>query len=82
MGGGNSKPELTPKELARQNKRTVDKAVRQIEREQTKLSNSEKKCLEDIKKLAAKNQHAPAKIMCKNLVRTRQQVNSMYQMRA
>lgn len=30
---GNSQPKLTPKELARQNKRVVDRAVRQIERE-------------------------------------------------
>ena len=55
MGGGESKPKLTPKEEARQNKRTVDKAVRSIEREQTKLSNQEQKCLGEIKKLAAKN---------------------------
>ena len=82
MGGGESKPKLTPKEEAKQNKRTVDKAARHIEREQTKLTNQEKKCLDDIKKLAAKNQHGPAKIMAKNLVRMRQQVNSMYQMKA
>ena len=55
MGGGESKPKLTPKEEARLNKRTVDKAARHLEREQTKLQNSEKKCLDEIKKLAAKN---------------------------
>ena len=54
---GNSQPKLTPKELARQNKRTVDKAVRQVERERQKLENNEKKLLEEIKKLAKKNQH-------------------------
>ena len=68
MGQGESKPKLTPKEEARQNKRTVDKSVRQIEREQTKLSNQETKALAEIKKLAQKNQHGPAKIMAKNLV--------------
>ena len=34
---GNKQPKLTAKEEARQNKRTVDKAVRHIEREQAKL---------------------------------------------
>ena len=54
---GNSQPKLTPKELARQNKRVVDKAVRQIDRERTKLQSNEVKLLEEIKKLAKKNQH-------------------------
>lgn len=54
---GNSQPKLTPKELARQNKRIVDRAVRQIERERQKLSGNEGKLLEEIKKLAKKNQH-------------------------
>jgi charged multivesicular body protein 2A len=54
---GNSQPKLTPKELARQNKRIVDKAVRQIDRERTKLQGNEGKLLEEIKKLAKKNQH-------------------------
>ena len=54
---GNSQPKLTPKEQARQNKRTVDKAVRHIEREKTKLQSSEHKILAEIKKLATKNQH-------------------------
>jgi len=34
---GNNQPKITPKEEARQNKRVVDKAVRHLEREQTKL---------------------------------------------
>lgn len=49
---GNKVPKLTPKEEARANKRIVDKSVRHIEKEQTKLMNQEKKALEDIKKLA------------------------------
>lgn len=52
---GNSQPKLTPKELARQNKRIVDKAVRQIERERGKLQTNEGKLLNEIKMLAKKN---------------------------
>ena len=54
---GNSQPKLTPAEEARQNKRVVDRAVRHIDRERVKLMNNEKKMLEEIKKLAKKNQH-------------------------
>ncbi len=42
---GNSAPKKTPKELARENKRIVDKAVRQIERERSKLQSHEQKIL-------------------------------------
>ena len=34
---GNKAPQKTPKELARENKRTVDRAVRHIDREQKNL---------------------------------------------
>ena len=49
---GNKAPKLTPKEEARANKRVVDRAQRHIESEQKKLQGQEKKCLEEIKKLA------------------------------
>ena len=52
---GNSAPKKTAKELARENKRIVDRAVRQIDREKTKIETNEKKMLEEIKKLAKKN---------------------------
>ena len=77
---GNSAPKKTPKELARENKRVVDRAVRQIERERVKLEGNEKKLLEEIKKLAKKNQHAPAKALSKDLIRTRNQVSQYYNM--
>ena len=72
---GNQPPKKTPKELARENKRIVDRAVRQIERERTKLDGNEKKLLEEIKKLAKKNQHATARALSKDLIRTRNQIN-------
>ena len=77
---GNSAPKKTAKELARENKRIVDRAVRQIDRERLKIENNEKKMLEEIKKLAKKNQHGPAKAMSKDLIRMRNQVNQYYTM--
>ena len=69
---GNSPPQKTAKELARENKRIVDKAVRKINSERTKLQANEGKLLAEIKKLAIKNQHGPAKALSKDLIRTRQ----------
>ena len=75
---GNSPPQKTAKELARENKRIVDKAVRKINSERTKLQANEGKLLAEIKKLAIKNQHGPAKALSKDLIRTRQQVSQYY----
>eukprot|EP00354_Favella_ehrenbergii_P003487 CAMPEP_0170466714 /NCGR_PEP_ID=MMETSP0123-20130129/10566_1 /TAXON_ID=182087 /ORGANISM="Favella ehrenbergii, Strain Fehren 1" /LENGTH=110 /DNA_ID=CAMNT_0010732903 /DNA_START=27 /DNA_END=359 /DNA_ORIENTATION=- len=77
---GNSAPKIDPKEQAKQNKRTITRAIRQIDRERTKLQNQEAKTLKEIKALAMKNQHGPAKMMSKDLVRSRAQVNMYYTM--
>ena len=66
---GNKAPKMTAKEQARENKRVVDKSQRHIEREQTKLMAQEKKCLEEIKKLATKNQHVSASAFCHSVYR-------------
>ena len=54
---GNKQPKLDPKEEAKQNKRTIQRAIRQIDRERTKLQGQEAKTLREIKTLAQKNQH-------------------------
>ena len=58
----------------------LKRAIRTIEREQKKLQASEAKLLKEIKALAQKNQHGPAKILSKDLVRQRAQVNQYYTM--
>ena len=80
MGCQSSAAAVDPKEEAKQQKRTITRAIRQIERERQKLQNQEAKTLAEIKKLAQKNQHGPAKILSKDLVRSRQQVNMYYTM--
>lgn len=75
---GNKAPEVDPKELAKQNKRMIDRSVRTVEREQKKMQAQEQKLLKQIKELATKNQHGPAKIMAKDLIRTRKQIDSFY----
>ena len=75
---GNKQPKMTPEEEAKANKRAISKTIREIERERKKLQNQEAKTLKSIKDLAQKNQHGPAKMMSKDLVRNRQQVNMYY----
>ena len=52
---GNKAPEVDPKEVAKQNKRMIDRSVRTVEREQKKMQGQEAKLLKEIKVLAQKN---------------------------
>ncbi|EKX44438.1 vacuolar protein sorting 2B [Guillardia theta CCMP2712] len=76
--GGKKK---TPQELMREYKRNVDKSVREIEREKTKLQTQEKKIINDIRKAAKEGQMGPVRVMAKDLVRTRAQITKFYQMK-
>jgi charged multivesicular body protein 2A len=46
----------TPAELLRENKRMLDKSIREIERERQGLQNQEKKLINEIKKVAKQGQ--------------------------
>eukprot|EP00802_Teleaulax_amphioxeia_P024596 Tamp_25315.p1 GENE.Tamp_25315~~Tamp_25315.p1 ORF type:complete len:295 (+),score=83.33 Tamp_25315:100-885(+) len=76
--GGKQK---TPAELMKEYKRNIDRSVREIEREKTKLQQQEKKIIVEIKKMAKDGQMAVVKTMAKDLVRTRAQVTKFYQMK-
>lgn len=72
----------TPEELLRQNQRALNKAVRELDRERTKMEQQEKKLIADIKKAAKDNQMDSVKIMAKDLVRTRRYVKKFILMKA
>ncbi|ETW85600.1 hypothetical protein HETIRDRAFT_457410 [Heterobasidion irregulare TC 32-1] len=72
---------VTPAERLRQHQRALAKAQRELDRERTKLEQSEKKLIMDIKKSAKAGQMNACKIMAKDLVRTRRYVQKFYQMR-
>ncbi|KAJ3530715.1 hypothetical protein NMY22_g8456 [Coprinellus aureogranulatus] len=55
--------------------------TRELDRERTKLEQSEKKLIMDIKKSAKSGQLNACKVMAKDLVRTRRYVQKFYQMR-
>ncbi|CAL1262197.1 unnamed protein product [Larinioides sclopetarius] len=72
----------TPEELLRQNQRALNKAMRDLDRERSKMEQQEKKIINDIKKMAKENQMDAVKIMAKDLVRTRRYVKKFILMRA
>ena len=55
----------TPDELLRQNQRALTKAMRELDRERTKMEQQEKKIIADIKKMAKQGQMDAVKIMAK-----------------
>ena len=77
--GGKKK---TLKEQLRENKREINRAVRELDRERTNLQMQEKKLILEIKKMAKENQIQSVKIMAKDLVRTRTHINKFYTMRS
>ncbi|KAH7441738.1 hypothetical protein KP509_03G051700 [Ceratopteris richardii] len=68
----------TPAELLRENKRMIDKSIREIERERQGLQAQEKKLIAEIKKAAKQNEMGAVRVMAKDLVRTRHQITKFY----
>ncbi|XP_060085809.1 charged multivesicular body protein 2a-like [Ylistrum balloti] len=72
----------TPEEMLRQNQRALNKAMRELDRERSKMEQQEKKVIADIKKMAKAGQMDAVKIMAKDLVRTRRYVKKFILMKA
>merc|ERR1739845_311328 len=64
------------------NQRALNKAMRELDRERTKMEQQEKKIIADIKKMAKQGQMDAVKVMAKDLVRTRRYVKKFMLMRA
>lgn len=65
---------MTPAERLRKHKNSLRKTVRELEREQAKLSQQEKKLKDEIRRSAKDGQMGAAKIQAKDLVRTRKNI--------
>lgn len=72
----------TPDEILRENKRAIDRAIRELEREKNRMEQQEVKLKNDIKKEAKANQMDSVKIMAKDLVRTKSQIKKFNIMKA
>ncbi|PHT52188.1 Charged multivesicular body protein 2a [Capsicum baccatum] len=69
-------------ELLRENKRMLDKSIREIERERQGLQTQEKKLIAEIKKSAKQGQMGAVKVMAKDLIRTRHQIEKFYKLKS
>lgn len=72
----------TPDEILRENKRAIDRAIRDLEREKSRMEQQEVKLVNDIRKNARANQMDSVKIMAKDLVRTKSQIKKFNIMKA
>lgn len=70
------------KEVLRENKRTINRAVRELDREKKGLEREEQRLTIEIKKAAKEQQMGSVKIMAKDLVRTRQYITKFIEMRS
>ena len=72
----------TPAEKMKEYNRNIKRSIREMDRERTQLERQEKKLMTDIKKEAKEGRVDSAKIMAKDLVRTRNYIKKMYKMKS
>lgn len=70
------------KDLIKENKRVISRAIRELDRERTRMEREEKKLIADIKKMANQGQMKAVNIQAKELVRTKNYITKFLQMRA
>ena len=69
-------------EQLKENKRVIDRALREIERERLKLENQEKVSIIEIKRMAKLGQNEACRTLAKDVIRTRNYISKFYQMKA
>jgi len=72
----------TPAQKMKEYQRGIKKSVREMDRERTHLERQEKKLMADIKKEAKEGRMESAKVMAKDLVRTRGYIKKMFKMKS
>lgn len=69
------------KEVLRKNKREINKAIRELDKERSNLEKQEQKLIADIRKFAKEGHMSTVKIMAKDLVRTRTYITKFIELR-
>ena len=64
--------------MLRENKRMLDRAIRDLDRERTGLQTQEKKLIAEIKKAAKDGQMDAVRVMARSLVRNRHSVTKLH----
>mmetsp|Transcript_12497 Transcript_12497/g.50027 ORF Transcript_12497/g.50027 Transcript_12497/m.50027 type:complete len:221 (-) Transcript_12497:67-729(-) len=72
----------TPQEMMREHQRALRKSMREMDRERTTLQRQEKQITLEIRKMAKQGQMNAARIMAKDLVRTRANIQKFYRMKS
>ncbi|EMR09897.1 hypothetical protein PNEG_01658 [Pneumocystis murina B123] len=72
---------ITPQEQLRKHRRALEKAQREIQREEIKLEAQEKRLIGEIRKSAQAGEMEVTKIKAKDLVRTRKQIGKFLQIK-
>ena len=62
--------------------RSLDKAIRELDRERTALQAQEKKLIAEIKSSAKQNQMGAVRVMAKDLIRTRHSITKFYALKS
>eukprot|EP00939_MAST-03C_sp_MAST-3C-sp1_P004099 g4099.t1 len=73
-------PQKTTKEILRENKRMIKRAIRELNRERKAMERQEKQTIAEIKKNAKANQIDAVKIGARDLVRTRNFIKKFIKM--
>nr|CCC94797.1 conserved hypothetical protein [Trypanosoma congolense IL3000] len=72
----------TPEEAMRKYKRGLDRTVRELDRERSKLQMQEQRIVVEMKKMAKQDQIDSVRIFARDLVRTRKYQQKLFRMRA
>jgi len=72
----------TPEELVREYKRSLNRSIRQLDRERNRVMMQEKQLMNEMKMLAKKNQMDAVKIKAKDLIRNRKASEKFLHMKA
>ncbi|VVC35417.1 Snf7 family [Cinara cedri] len=73
---------MTPNEMLRKNQRALNRALRDLDNENMRMKQQEKKIIMDIKKMAKDGKMESVKIMARDLVRTRHYQKKFMMMKA
>lgn len=74
--------EKDTKELIKENQRLIKKAIRELDKEIRNIENEEKKSISEAKILGKKNQKGALQIKAKDIIRARNFIKKMYEMKS
>lgn len=81
MGNLLGAPEKPLEEVLKEQKRSITRSIRELDKQISHMDRSEKKVVADIKKHAQANQMGSVRVLAKDLVRTRKSIAKFYMLK-